>query len=204
MKNKYSFNIINKIFQRITIALFRFYCLKYDLVIEGKENIPSVNEENYIVVSNHISYDDIPVLTSVFGAYSCFVAKKELFDNPIVGNWFKLCGTISVDRSKPETSTVKAAKAVLQTLGWRLLIFIEGTRSKIEGQLGQPNNGPVFFAKLSKAKLLPVGINYQQEGKVIVRIGQPYLVNGAKDLDEESWKCLSQISKLSAYQLPPR
>lgn len=179
------------------------YVRKYKLEIEGKKNIPE-NKGPCVLVSNHLSYDDIPLIGVTAGYYLAFIAKKELFEMPVLGPFLKLAGVISVDREKLEKSTIKYAKEALQLPGWRVAIFIEGTRSRQEGYLGKPNNGPVYIARLTGVPLVPIGISYGPGRKVNVKIGEAYEVDRAGDLEEQSWECLEKISKLSGKKMPER
>lgn len=203
-KKTYKLTLYNKLFQQLICLCFKtFVRTKYKTQLEGIENIPK-DGSSYIIVANHLSYDDIPVLTSVFNPPCTFVAKKELYNNPFMSFWIKSCGAIAVNREKPEKSTIKAIKEALGLNDIKLFVFIEGTRSKIEGQLGAPNNGPVYFSKLSNKPIIPVGIKYKPNNDLVIKIGEAYQVSRDQDLDDASWKCLEIISKLSGSQLPPR
>lgn len=118
--------------------------------------------------------------------------------------WLDLTGTICVNREKVESSTIKRAKGALQSKGWKLCIFIEGTRSQIEGQLGEPNSGPVYISRLCGVELLPVGIRYGKDKEATLKIGKPYKVSKETDINDESWVCLEKISRLTGFQMPPR
>ena len=63
-------------------------------------------------------------------------------------------------------------------------MFIEGTRNKTPGVLGQPHTGPAYFAKSNKLPLVPIGIvgSNKRWGKVVTKIGKPIEPEG--DLDE--------------------
>lgn len=204
-KKKKGFGFLQYLFQLITITCFRIYLsIKYKITLEGMDNLPSQDDGNYIIVSNHISYNDIPLISCYFRTPLAFIAKKELFDMPLLGLWITLCGTIKVNREKLESSTIKQAKAVLNSPKWWVAVFIEGTRSKIEGQLGKPNNGPMYIARLCKKQIVPVGISYKKNNEVVVTVGEPFMPNLDNDLDDESWKCLEKIAKLSGHTMPPR
>jgi 1-acyl-sn-glycerol-3-phosphate acyltransferase len=204
MGNKRSyFNKFHDFFQTVSQLAFKVYCpLKYKIVVEGRENIPP--EAAFIVVSNHQSYGDIPLICHTFGGNHAFIAKQELFSMPFLGLWLKLTGTISVNRNKPESSVVKKAKEAILRKNWKVAIFIEGTRSKIEGHMGEPNTGAVYISKLTKAKIVPVGIQYKKDREVLIRIGEAYTPNIEQNLEDQSWVCLEKISKLASMEMPPR
>ena len=116
--------------------------------------------------------------------------------------------TIAVDREAPDSSTFKEAKKALQNFGlmrpWAVGIFIEGTRSKVEGMLGKPNKGPIFLARLTKVPIVPMGISYRGDREILVRVGKPYEIDYKGDLDEQAWDCLEKISGLCDYGMPDK
>lgn len=163
---------------------------------------------NHVFVSNHRFLKDPPLLGYTTALPVSFVAKKELFKNPLLALFMYLTSTISVDRQAAESQTFKAAKLALSSkaLGyaWNLGIFIEGTRSKDPKKLGRPNKGPLFIARLAKAPILPIGITYKDDGTILVKIGEAYEIDYKGDLEEQAWECLEKISHLCDYEMPER
>ncbi len=166
----------------------------------GRENIPP---GSCVFVSNHLSNWDPPLVSRVTDRPVSFLAKKELFSDKFFRNLVMTYGAISVDRDRPEKSTFKAVKEMLAQ-GWSLGMFIEGTRSKTPGILGQPQMGPAYFAKTNKLPLVPIGIvgTNIKRGKVVVKIGKPIQPEGS--LDEISWKVMDALSELTGFELPPK
>ncbi|MGM0746108.1 MAG: lysophospholipid acyltransferase family protein, partial [Bacteroidota bacterium] len=68
----------------------------WNIEIEGSKNIDDRNP--YIMVSNHLSNADIPVISNLPWEMK-WIAKKELFSVPFVGWMMKMSGDIPVDRS---------------------------------------------------------------------------------------------------------
>lgn len=165
-------------------------------------------KQNYIFVSNHRSYNDPPLVGHSVRYPVAFIAKKELFDNPVLRFFMTLTSTISVDRDNAESQTFKAAKKALTSFGvfkaWGLGVFIEGTRSKDPAMLGKPNKGPIFLARLAKVPLVPIGITYKNDREIVVKIGEPYEIDYKGDLMDQAWECLEKISKLCDYKMPKR
>ncbi len=170
------------------------------LEFSGRENIPP---GPCVFVSNHLSNWDPPMVSRVTDRPVSFLAKKELFSDKFFRNLVLTYGAISIDRDKPEKSTFKAVKEMLSK-GWCLGMFIEGTRSKTPGILGQPQMGPAYFAKSNKLPVVPIGIvgSNIKNGKVVVKIGKPIQPEGS--LDELSWKIMDALSELTGFQLPPK
>jgi len=81
-----------------------------------------------LVVSNHVSWLDIPVLSAV--APLSFIAKREVGSWPFVSWLAKLQRTIFVDRTKrADIPKVAASMKQRLALGDTLLLFAEGTSS---------------------------------------------------------------------------
>ncbi|MBX9567541.1 MAG: 1-acyl-sn-glycerol-3-phosphate acyltransferase [Candidatus Obscuribacterales bacterium] len=176
------------------------FFLQNRLEWEGRENIP---DGPCVFVSNHLSNWDPPLVTRVVDRPVSYLAKKELYSDPFFKNLVLAYGAISIDRDKPEKSTFKAVKEMLSQ-GWNLGMFIEGTRSKTPGILGQPHIGPAYFAKANKLPLVPIGIigSNVKNGKVIARIGKP--VEQSPDLEETTWRTLKAIADLTGFEMPER
>lgn len=80
-----------------------------------------------LLVSNHTSYLDIPVLSTVAGL--SFVAKSEVAGWPFFGLLAKLQRTVFVDRRRSNTARQRDAIGDRLTEGSRLVLFAEGTSS---------------------------------------------------------------------------
>ncbi|MDD9897697.1 MAG: lysophospholipid acyltransferase family protein, partial [Candidatus Melainabacteria bacterium] len=179
IKNLYYFSWLSVFVQWFSryFALFPYLHSFKKLSVEFVGEKPDP-KQNYIVISNHRSYFDPPLLGYAIGMPTAFVAKKELFTNPFLYLYMVLTSTISVDREKPESQTFKYAKQALNSFGvyksWCLGIFIEGTRSKEPGKLGKANKGPMFIARLTKKPIIPMGISYRGKRDIVIKIGEPY------------------------------
>lgn len=116
--------------------------------------------QNYIVVSNHQSLLDLPLLISLFPLRMTVVAKKELFWIPIFGWGMWFSGILPIDRKN-----LRKAIQVLDRLAeilihekLSLLIFPEGTRTR-DGNLLPFRKGSFALAKKVGLPLLPVKIS---------------------------------------------
>lgn len=176
--------------------------LYHRLEITGRENLP---EGPAVIVANHQSMVDPPLLAAVTDRPVAFLAKKELFTVPGLKEWMICYGAISLDRDKPEKSTIKAVKNVFAH-GWSLGLFIEGTRNKDPEvkTLGLPHTGPAYFAKANKLPLVPVGIvgTNRRWGKAYAKIGKP--ITPSDDLEATTWEIMEVLSDLTGYSLPER
>lgn len=204
----YKFGWFGTVFQILTHYCAKlYYVLKYDIRIKNLKAVPK-DKSNYIIVANHIAYDDIALICYLFKYRITFLAKEELFKNFFSGIFFRGNNVIPVNRGSPKPSLLKLSKKALNSPGWRLCVFLEGTRSDIEGQLGRPQAGPMVIAKVAKKPILPVGISYRKKkGKktrAIINIGEFYEIDESKDTKDQAWDALERISKLCDQELPPR
>jgi len=181
MRNAKEYNILRGAFQWLTCTVFGiYYEIAFNLKVEGRENVPK--NSFFIVASNHISGHDPFIVIHAIQKRVAYMAKIELFKNPIRKFFLNILGAFAVDRSKLSPSTVKTILGLKQT-GWEFGIFPQGTREK-EGSLGIVNKGFAIFAKILKCDILPVaitGVSKDQRkffrGKMKVKIGKPIKYN---------------------------
>ncbi|MBQ8434922.1 MAG: 1-acyl-sn-glycerol-3-phosphate acyltransferase [Oscillospiraceae bacterium] len=146
----------------------------YNVKVEGKENIPQ--DTGFIIASNHRSFADPPLVavTSKCSKFS-FVAKEELFKNPLFGWLIRKLGAFSVVRGKGDMKVISDAVERLEE-GRILVIFPEGTRSK-DGKLGRGKTGVALIAAKSKAVVVPTAVVFEGKlrfrKKVTVKFGKP-------------------------------
>lgn len=124
------------------------------VIVEGRERLSDVR--NTVVMSNHVSLLDVPVLFQVLGVDLKAVAKKEVFRFPFLHRCLRYAGFIEVDRSNREQAAraIQAAVASLRQ-GHCFLIFPEGTRSP-DGRLGPFKKGGFVVAMDAASRILPV------------------------------------------------
>jgi 1-acyl-sn-glycerol-3-phosphate acyltransferase len=168
---------------------------------EGRENI--VGPGPFVIVSNHLSYFDPPLLVTSTGEPLIFVAKKELLHIPIFHYVIEFFGSIGIDRGKPSKESIREVKKAIDA-GWSIGIFIEGTRNKTPGVLGKPHIGPAYFAWSNKVPIIPVGLigTNKRFGKAQARIGK--LIQPSRDVNATTWEIMESLSALTGYGLPPR
>ena len=173
------------------------------LTVEGRENIPA--EGSLIIVGNHISNQDPPLLTVATHRHMIFMAKRELWYIRPLGMWIDFLGAIPINRDKPELSALKFIKQVLKT-GWSLGMFIEGTRCKVPNSMGRPHLGAAYFAKITKSNILPVGIigSNEKTGKahIKLKIGKP--IPYSDDIEKTTWETMDALSELTGFTILER
>jgi 1-acyl-sn-glycerol-3-phosphate acyltransferase len=128
---------------------------KVNVLTVGREHISA--GESYVVMSNHQSHFDIPVIFQALGIPMRMVAKKELFRIPVMGPAMRYSGFVEVDRSK-RTRAVRSLVAARERLNHdRTSVWIapEGTRSTT-GELGKFKRGGFHLAIDAGLRILPV------------------------------------------------
>jgi len=115
-------------------------------------------DEVFIVMSNHRSLYDVPLLFESFPRTLRMVTKRELFRVPIWGPAMREAGFIEMDRDNRVRAKegIEVAKARL-TQGINVWIAPEGTRSR-SGELGAFKTGGFRLALGTGLRVLPVGI----------------------------------------------
>jgi 1-acyl-sn-glycerol-3-phosphate acyltransferase len=125
----------------------------WHIVVTGVEHLdPS---QIYVIVSNHQSLADIPVITHL-KLDTKWLAKAELFRVPLLGWMLRMAGDVPVERGDAR----KAAKAMLQCARYlrqrcSVVFFPEGTRSR-NGALLPFNDGPFQLAIREQVPVLPL------------------------------------------------
>jgi 1-acyl-sn-glycerol-3-phosphate acyltransferase len=127
------------------------------LRVEGTEQLAPASA-SYVVMSNHTSSMDIPVLIASFPGDLAFVAKRELFRIPLFGWGMRAAGFIPVDRSDRSRAAEVVHGAVGHlTGGESVVVFPEETRSP-DGRLLPFKRGGFLMAIRAQHAVLPVGI----------------------------------------------
>jgi 1-acyl-sn-glycerol-3-phosphate acyltransferase len=134
---------------------------RIELEVVGRENMRP--GETYLIMSNHQSLYDIPVLFVVIGPNVRMVTKTELFEVPLFGKALRAGGFVEIDRSNRTRAiaSLEHAKGVLSG-GTHVWIAPEGTRSK-SGQLLPFKQGGFHLAMVARLPILPVTISGTRE-----------------------------------------
>lgn len=143
---------------RITTAAARavFILAGVKTTVNGSENLP---DGNSVVVANHASYVDGPLLKAYLPPRFSFVIKGEMRDIPVVHFLLRRSGSRFVERHSHEGSArdaraiVKAAKS-----GQGLAVFPEGT-FRLEPGVGRFRAGAFAAARQGDMPVVPVAIS---------------------------------------------
>lgn len=128
--------------------------------VEGLENVPA--QGAVIVMVNHQSQYDIPILMANLGRLLGFVAKKELFRIPGFSYWMKRLHCISIDRSDRAGAAklfATQSRHIKDTQSG-IIVFPEGTRNRNpEGGIQPFKEGSLRLATMENIPILPVSID---------------------------------------------
>jgi 1-acyl-sn-glycerol-3-phosphate acyltransferase len=145
---------------RIMGRLFTYVNPFWDIDLKGP--FPENPRNPYVVVSNHFSQADPPILARVPWEMK-WVAKKALFDLPFTGWLLRLSGDISVDRSdKRSRARVLETAASYLDRQCSVMFFPEGTRSR-DGRVQKFSDGAFRLAIKNDVPVLPIAIDGTHE-----------------------------------------
>ena len=178
MKNDITQKLIYELVSKLFVLPIYKFVFRGHLL--GRENIP--RKDSFILVSNHGSLLDPPVLGHAIGRNISFMAKAELFKIPFLGFVISACGAYPVKRGVADKNTIKTASKKLMNNNC-IGIFIDGTRQK-NGRVNKPKHGAALLAFKNQKLLLPVAIINSHRlirfkyciplfSKIAIKVGEP-------------------------------
>ena len=126
----------------------------YRIRVEGLENVP--REGGALLVANHQSMLDIPLIGTRVRRTVTFVARDTLRKNPFLRWVIHTCGGITVKRGSADRAALDAMIAELSA-GKLVAIFPEGTRSR-DGSVRDFQRGALLVAKRAGVPVIPMGV----------------------------------------------
>jgi len=150
------------------------------LELNGQQNIP--HQGPLLVIANHLSLADPPLLSICLGREAKFMAKAKLFRFRVLGYFLQSLGAFPVRQGKPDRQALRQAEEVLRQ-GTALVIFPEGMRSR-RARLQRSFSGAALIAFRSGAPILPVGLTGTEKlenplwvlrrPRIAVNVGHPF------------------------------
>ncbi|MBF2051211.1 MAG: lysophospholipid acyltransferase family protein [Leptolyngbya sp. IPPAS B-1204] len=199
------------------ISLVLYHLFKWSVVspmlhlyfrgrIYGVEQVPQKGP--LLVVANHASDFDPPILSNCVRRPVSYMAKEELFHVPVLGRAIRLYGAYPVKRGSADRSAIRAALAQLEA-GWAVGVFLQGTRTT-DARIPDPKLGAAMLAAKAQVPLLPVslwgtqaivpkGSKFPQPVPVTVRIGElitPPISTKREELEAVTQQCVTVIHAL--------
>jgi 1-acyl-sn-glycerol-3-phosphate acyltransferase len=137
--------------------------------VTGRRNIPARGAA--ILAPNHIADCDPPFVGLSVYRPLWFMAKRELFEIPVLGKFIAFAQAFPVDRDAPDRAALKHAEELLRA-GQIVVVFPEGRLSQ-SGELQPLLPGALMLALRAKVPVIPVGISGTNQilpyGQVIPR-----------------------------------
>ncbi|MBN2061983.1 MAG: 1-acyl-sn-glycerol-3-phosphate acyltransferase [Deltaproteobacteria bacterium] len=186
---------LTRFFIRIIFPFF------FKIRIRGLENLPLLS--SFILFPKHQRWEDIPIIGLVVPKPLYYIAKHELFINPVSSYLISSMGGIPLNRKRPRES-YDAIINMLDRLkdGEGVVIFPEGTY--FEGYMGPGKTG---LLRMIQPRLgfpfVPVGIRYARQGmrtRVFVHFGKPVTKDLKEVIGNFSDLIMKEIARLSGLK----
>ncbi|MBL1225332.1 lysophospholipid acyltransferase family protein [Enterococcus sp. BWR-S5] len=152
----------------------------------GKDRLPT--DQNYVLVAPHRTWwEPLHLAVAASPKKFSFMAKKELFKNPILSYILRHANAFPVDRENPGPSAIKTPVKTLKNTKLSLVMFPSGSRhsSDLKG-------GVAVIAKMAKVPIVPSV--YQgpltfkdllKRKKVTIAFGAPIDISDIKKMDKD-------------------
>ncbi len=152
--------------------------LFFRIKTQGQENIP--RQGGFILASNHISNYDPPLVGSWITREVYFLAKEELFRNPVAGGLITRTNALPVKRGAMDRKAIHVSVEVIRR-GFGLTFFPEGTRSKTD-QFLRPKAGIGMIATRAKCPIVPAYVHgsnhpgdcFKGRQRLSITYGEPF------------------------------
>ena len=183
-------------------TLGRFFSLQ----VEGLEHLPSPGPA--IICPKHQRWEDIPVIGMALPPPPHFIAKVELFRQPVVRELLGAWGGVPVDRQNPR-ATLSSFRRLLPLLTKQafIVVFPEGTY--FAGRVGPGKHRLIqLLLKLQGQEglgvlpFVPVGVAYEPRAwgyTVHVKLGPPLSAPGPRQAQALTDALMARIARLSGF-----
>ncbi len=169
----------NSVYQALYTVGYPLIRAFFGVRVSGEASLPETG--GVIVAVNHCANYDPVFMGLACPRQLAFLAKAELFRNPLLARLLRHLGSIPLHRGSADTGALRAAAEALES-GKPLLLFPEGTRSRT-GRLQQGRRGVGMLAARSGCPILPVHLsgtfhllrNFPCR-RVEIRFGEPFAV----------------------------
>ncbi len=182
----------------VTTIVFKII---FRVEVINREKIPQKGPA--LLCANHNTFLDMFLLGYKLDRWIYWMAKEELFKNPIAGFLFKKLGAFSVKRGAADVGSIKNAYRLLEE-GKIVGIFPQGTR-RHAGGAGRVKSGAAMIAANAGVPIIPATVKgtYKLFSKMTVNFGDPFMISKHEDkltkeeLAEISTDIINRIYSLS-------
>jgi len=196
---------LSPIFYRLCRGLVRQTIGRvFRLRVEGLEHLPVRGPA--IICPKHQRWEDIPVIGTTLPPPPHYIAKVELFRQPVVRELIGALGGVPMDRQNPRATLSSFRRLLpLLTKGSVIVVFPEGTY--VTGRVGPGKHRLIqLLLKLQGQEglgflpFVPVGVAYEPRAwgyTVQVKLGPPLMAPGPRQalaLTEALMDCIARLS----------
>lgn len=187
-----------KILKGLSDKVIKVAGIEIEVIYENIESIKNINyKEGVVLVSNHQSNFDIPVLVSGLDIPIGFVAKKEMEKWPLYSSWMKESKCIFLDRSNIREGIKGIQRAVdIVKQGYPTVIFPEGERST-DGKIKKFKKGSFKLATETKGYLIPITIDgtfsIQSKGSIKIQKNKKVKIYVDKPINIKEYSSKNEI-----------
>lgn len=173
----------------------------FRLSVQGLSHLP--RKGGFVLLPKHQRWEDVPLLSLAVPRPLHYVAKHELFLNPLSRRFFTALGGIPLNRARPLESRpfLRIVTGLLRE-GEGIVVFPEGTY--YPGLMGPGRQGIVrMIRRRVPVSFVPVGIRYGETGirrAVRIAFGRP--IQGGAGMEEGAFfsAVMAEISRLSGLE----
>ncbi|MDR2647573.1 MAG: 1-acyl-sn-glycerol-3-phosphate acyltransferase [Oscillospiraceae bacterium] len=208
MAKKYDFQRVKPypLFRALVAIARVIAAVAFRVKVYGRENLPKMTG-GYILVCNHLHSIDPAFLLTTSHRMWRFIAKKELFRNPVAAWILTQANAFPIDREIIDRKALDYAATVMDDKRAGLGIFPEGQRSP-DGTPQPAKGGTAMLARKTKANIIPASIYHEGKlcfrRKITVHYGEPILFEdlglgdtpNARQTREASAKIMEAIQTL--------
>jgi 1-acyl-sn-glycerol-3-phosphate acyltransferase len=181
--------------KKLAIILTRIYFkLIYRVEVRNKEYVPETGP--VLVCAAHHSILDMFFIGYKLNRWIYWMAKEELFKNPVLAFLLKKLGAFPIKRGKGDVGSIKTAYRLLEQ-GEMVGIFPQGTRRKTgDPQKNRIKSGAALMAVNTGVQILPATVvgGLKPFSRIRVIFGKPFKITEEKD-KKYSAEELNNISK---------
>jgi len=177
--------------------------------IGGREHLPRTG--GILIVSNHQSYLDIPVLAAAAHRHVAFVARATLAQSRFLAFLMRESGCVLIRPNTPDRAALEGMIAHLER-GDCVAVFPEGTRTR-DGALGVFRAGAVVAARRARVPIVPAAIQGAFEAwprdhklprphRIRVRFGPSVAPDAPEALEQAKARIIEMVGKLGDPTAP--
>lgn len=187
-----------------TLAMFA------DMEVKNRERLRA--DGPVIYICNHLSNLDPPIVASVLPRRALFLAKREIFSNPLFSFLLKGWGAYPVSRYTADVRALRWVRAMLE-IERAVVMFPEGTRSRELEGLKKGHIGTAWVASQTGATVIPIGMYGTDDlqnilkvlmpiAKIRMSVGEPFRVRQGIEVRRELQHATDEIMYRMSMQLP--